>query len=134
MVNSPKKSDSKIKYFCHICKRDFVSKAKIYKSAYRAHTGRSKFHKEKSALLYHSQSRNGKSGENESDVSEDDDNEIENGNDDNEVGGENNMDENDYEAFDDTPAGDEVDVASEESDDELKDDVDERDEDESEVL
>ena len=84
MVNSPKKSDSKIKYFCHICKRDFVSKAKIYKSAYRAHTGRSKFHKEKSALLYPSQSRNGKSGENESDVSEDDDNEIENGNDDNE--------------------------------------------------
>ena len=131
MVNSPKKSDSKIKYFCHICKRDFVSKAKIYKSAYRAHTGRSKFHKEKSALLYPSQSRNGKSREKELDDSVDDDIELE---DDNEIGGENNMDDNDYEAFDDTPAGNEVDVAGEESDDELKDDVDERDEDESEVL
>ena len=84
MVNSPKRSKLNSKYFCSICQRHFVSKSTYYSRAYIAHTGRSKFHKEKSALLYPSQSRNGKSGENESDVSEDDDNEIENGNDDNE--------------------------------------------------
>ena len=91
MVNSPKKRDFKIKYFCDICKRDFVSKAKnsSYSKAYRSHTSRSKEHIKKSALLYSRQSRNGKSREKELDDSVDDDIELE---DDNEVGGENNMD------------------------------------------